>query len=194
MTTTGSLFETITSIISDLPRDLPEASRYQRLLNNMQNIFPFDAAAVLKLEGSQLRPIAMKGLSDDVLGRRFIITEHPRLSQVIHSKGLVHFEANSDLPDPYDGLIGENNQHPDVHDCMGIPLLINEKPWGLLTLDALEPGTFDQIDKDQLRTFTKLTEAAVKAAERIDSLEASAAHHRLVSQTLLKSSDSEMIG
>lgn len=194
MTTTGSLFETITAIISDLPRDLPEASRYQRLLNNMQNIFPFDAAAVLKLEGSQLRPIAMKGLSDDVLGRRFIITEHPRLSQVIHSKGLVHFEANSDLPDPYDGLIGENNQHPDVHDCMGIPLLINEKPWGLLTLDALEPGTFDQIDKDQLRTFTKLTEAAVKAAVRIDSLEASAAHHRLVSQTLLKSSDSEMIG
>lgn len=194
MTTTNALFEAITSIVSDLPKELPAERRYQRILTNMATVFPFDAAAVLKLEGDQLRPLAMKGLSDDVMGRRFVVNEHPRLAQVINSKSTIHFEADSPLPDPYDGLIGENYIHPDVHDCMGISILINEKPWGLLTLDALEPGTFDKIDKTQLKTFTRLTEAAVKAAERINSLEATAAHHQLVSQTLLKSASGEMIG
>lgn len=194
MTTERSIFEAFMPIISDLPKDLPSDKRYQRLLTNIQTIIPFDAAAVLKLEGDQLHPLAVKGLDDDVMGRRFVIDEHPRLSQAIRSREPVHFEADSDLPDPYDGLIGNNNQHPDVHDCMGISLFINEKPWGLLTLDALEPGTFDQIDKDELKTFTRLTEAAVKACERFEALETTAAHHQLVSQTLLTETPSEIIG
>ena len=51
MTTKGALLDTITMIISDLPKDLPAQQRYQQLLTGMQKVFPFDAAALLKLEG-----------------------------------------------------------------------------------------------------------------------------------------------
>jgi len=194
MTTKTELFDAITLIISDLPRDLPAHQRYQRLLDAMQGIFPFDAAAVLKLEGQQLRPLATKGLSEDVLGRRFVIRDHPRFRLAIQSRQPIHFESNSDLPDPYAGLVENIHHKLDVHDCMGISLYIDEKPWGLLTFDALEPGTFEKIDMNELSTFIHLTEAAVKAAERMTSLEEKAQHHQLISQTLLAETQNEIIG
>lgn len=194
MTTKARFYDAITSIVDTLPKNLTAERRYNHLLESMQNIFPFDAAAVLKLEGSLLKPLATRGLSDDVLGRRFVVNDHPRLAQALSSREPVHFEADSPLPDPYDGLIDNEAFHPNVHDCMGIALFIDNRPWGLLTLDAIQPGTFDQLDPLELNTFVRLTEAAVQAAERIEILETNAAHLQLVSQTLSSESPGRIIG
>lgn len=194
MTTKSALLDAITVIISDLPRELPAQHRYQRILSAMNQVFPFDAAAILKLEGQHLCPLATKGLSTDVLGRRFAIDEHPRLYQTLKSHQSIHFAADSELPDPYDGLVENIEENLDVHDCMGISLNVDGRPWGCLTLDAIEPGTFERIDMEQLSTFTRLTEAAVKAAERIESLEETASHHQMVSQTLISETSGEIIG
>ena len=40
---------------------------------------PCDAIALLKLEGDELRPVAVTGLKREALARRFRIREHPRL-------------------------------------------------------------------------------------------------------------------
>jgi len=172
--TTQHFFDALTSIVADLSRDLPAEQRYQRLLETMLRIFPCDAAALLKLEGNNLHPLAIDGLSDDTMGRRFVVTEHPRLATLLHAREPVRFAADSDLPDPYDGLVETHDQQLHVHDCMGVSLYIDEQPWGALTLDALQPGTFDDIDPLELRTFISLTEATVKAAERMDQLAARA--------------------
>jgi len=194
MTTKSTILDSITMIISDLPRNLPAPQRYQQLLSSMQKIFPFDAASLLKLEGQYLHPLATKGLSNDVLGRRFDVNEHPRLSQTLHSHTPVHFEFDSELPDPYDGLIENSDFNLDVHDCMGIPLYIDSRPWGLLMLDALKPDTFSKIIMDELSTFTHLTEAAIKASEMMKAMQEKAAHHKLVSQTVVAETPSEIIG
>tara|TARA_R110001592_G_scaffold152075_2_gene379304 strand:- start:3955 stop:5535 length:1581 start_codon:yes stop_codon:yes gene_type:complete len=194
MTSNQLFFDAITRIVDKLPLDLEDEHRYNHLLECMQSIFPFDAAAVLKLDGSLLKPLATRGLSDDVLGRRFVVNEHPRFVQALNSRKPVHFESDSSLPDPYDGLIEDENFQADVHDCMGISLFIDDKPWGLLTLDAVKPGAFDHLDPLELNTFTRLTEAAVKAAERIETLEHSAAHHQLVNQVLSSESPGRIIG
>ncbi len=170
--TTSVFSESLISIVADLSRDLPAKSRYKQLLNAMQAIFPCDAAALLQLEGKCLKPLAIDGLTDDTMGRRFAVEENPRLARLLHTRGPVRFAADSELPDPYDGLVNTSDHHLHVHDCMGVSLYIDEKPWGVLTLDALHPGTFDQIDPIELRTFISLTEATVKAAERIEALEA----------------------
>lgn len=193
-TTHHLFYDAISSIVEKLPLDLEDEHRYNHLLESMQTIFPFDAAAVLKLDGSLLKPLAIRGLSDDVLGRRFVVNEHPRFVQALNSRTPVHFESDSPLPDPYDGLIEDENFHTDVHDCMGIPLFIDHKPWGLLTLDAVEAGAFNKLDPEELKTFIRLTEAAVKAAERIETLENSAARHQLVNQALSSESPGRIIG
>jgi len=160
----------------------------------MQKVLPFDAAALLKLEGDYLRPLAVKGLNDDAFGRRFAVNEHPRLNQALLSRAPVHFKSDSELPDPYDGLIDHSDFNLDVHDCMDISLYIDDRPWGLLTLDAVVPETFSKMNMDELCTFTHLTEATIKAAERMKIMEARAAHHKLVNQTLVAELPSEMIG
>ena len=194
MTTKQLFFDAITQIVAKLPLDLEDTHRYNHLLECMQSIFPFDAAAVLKLDGSLLKPLATRGLSDDVLGRRFVVNEHPRFVKALSSREPIHFEADSNLPDPYDGLIEDESFNARVHDCMGISLFIDEKPWGLLTLDAVNPGTFDYLDTMEINTFTRLTEAAVKAAERIDILESNVAHHQLINQALSSESPGRIIG
>ena len=185
----------LTSIVADLSHELPAEERYQRLLSAMQGSFPCDAAAILKLENNHLTPLAVDGLSDDTMGRRFEVDEHPRLARLLHSREPVRFAADSDLPDPYDGLVETEDQLLHVHDCMGSSLYLDDKPWGVLTMDALQTGTFDQIDPVELRTFISLTEATVKAAELIEELEARVERGHRVARALVKEgSDVEIVG
>ena len=136
--TAKSLLTTLLPLVSDLSRELPEGERYRRLLEAMRALLPCAAAALLRLDGEWLVPLAVDGLSTDTLGRRFKVSEHPRFEALLSSHGPTRFAADSDLPDPYDGLVDGLDEHLEVHDCMGCPLFIDERPWGLLTLDALD--------------------------------------------------------
>lgn len=93
------------SLIADLVTDLPAAIRYERLVVTLQSHFGCQAVALLKLEQTQLRPVAAIGLEREVLGRRFLIEQHPRLQAILQSRQVVHFAPDSDFPDPYDGLV-----------------------------------------------------------------------------------------
>ena len=49
-----------------------------------------------------------------------------------------------------------------VHDCMGTSLHVEGQPWGVLTLDALEVGTFGAEAQSELRELIMLVEAALR--------------------------------
>ncbi|WP_248803262.1 nitric oxide reductase transcriptional regulator NorR [Pseudomonas sp. MWU13-2100] len=164
------LLTTLLPLVSDLSRELPESERYRRLLEAMRALLPCDAAALLRLDGEWLVPLAVDGLSPDTLGRRFKVSEHPRFQILLGSQGPTRFDSDSDLPDPYDGLVEGLTEHLEVHDCLGCPLFIDEQPWGLLTLDALDPERFERIELDALQAFASLAAATVNAAERIERL------------------------
>ena len=168
--TAKSLLTALLPLVSDLSRELPEGERYRRLLEAMRALLPCDAAALLRIDGEWLVPLAVDGLSTDTLGRRFKISEHPRFEALLSSPGPTRFAADSDLPDPYDGLVDGLEEHLEVHDCIGCPLFIDERPWGLLTLDALDPERFEPIELDALQAFASLAAATVNAAERIERL------------------------
>ncbi len=170
MTTTGSLLGLI-EVATDLAAGLSDAERFRRLLAAAHRLIPFDAAAILALEGRTLRPIAAIGLDDQVLGRRFDVSEQPRFRAILESPATVVFPADSTLPDPYDGLIHETGPHLDVHSCMGSRLDVRGRPWGLLTFDALEPGVFDAIDPVITRAFSALAAASAATASYIQDLE-----------------------
>lgn len=186
--------QAVIDIVADLAQVLTPEARYQRLLTALRQIFPCDAAAMLQLRDSVLQPMAVSGLSEDTLGRRFVVAEQPRLSRILLSREPVRFD-DAELPDPYDGLIEGSPHSLPVHDCMGAALYIDNKPWGVLTLDALQPGTFDSFDPVALRTFIHLAEASVKAAEAIDGLRAQVDREHQFNQVLLAERGSyELIG
>ncbi|MFM0505616.1 nitric oxide reductase transcriptional regulator NorR [Paraburkholderia caffeinilytica] len=168
--TARAVLDALTPLVQDLSRDLPEEERYRRLLSSLRALFPGDAAALLRLDGDTLVPLAVDGLSSDTLGRRFRVADHPRFAQLLSRPEPTRFAADSDLPDPYDGLVQDVKGHLEVHDCLGCPLFVRGRPWGLLTLDALDPARFDGLDMASLQAFLSLAAATVSVTERITML------------------------
>ncbi|WP_263262589.1 nitric oxide reductase transcriptional regulator NorR [Pseudomonas sp. RIT-PI-S] len=168
--TSTPLLQALLGLVSDLSQALPETERYRRLLQAMRRLLPCDAAALLRLDGEWLVPLAVDGLSEDTLGRRFKVSEHPRFEALLSQAGPTRFAADSPLPDPYDGLIAGLHEQLHVHDCLGCPLLINQQPWGLLTLDALDPRRFDRIEPGMLEAFASLAAAIVTVEQHITHL------------------------
>lgn len=157
-------------LLTDLTQELPDVERFRRLLEGLRAVLPCDATALLRLEGDDLVPVAINGLSPDTLGRRFKVTEHPRLETLLATHGPVRFPADSPLPDPYDGLVEGLQGHLPVHDCMGCALRMEGRPWGLFTVDALDTARFSQGDLELIAAFAGLAAASVAAASRIHTL------------------------
>uniref|UniRef100_UPI000D39F0CB nitric oxide reductase transcriptional regulator NorR n=1 Tax=unclassified Variovorax TaxID=663243 RepID=UPI000D39F0CB len=173
-----SLLTALLPLMADLAQDLPEAERHRRLLETLRVLLPCDATAMLRLEGGWLVPLAVNGLAGDTLGRRFRVAEHPRFAQLLDAPGPVRFPADCGLPDPFDGLVDGVQGHLPVHDCMGCALRVDGRPWGLLTLDALEVGRFSRVELDVLQAFASLAAATVALATRLHGLAARAEDER----------------
>ena len=92
-------------IAIDLQSDIGHTDRFSRLITTLRQILGCDASALLRYEAHQFVPLAIDGLAQDVLGRRFALEGHPRLEAIARAGDVVRFPADSDLPDPYDGLI-----------------------------------------------------------------------------------------
>lgn len=169
--TTKPLLHALIPLVGDLARDLPAAERYRRLLHALRALLPCDAAALLRLDGEVLVPLAVDGLGADTMGRRFRIDQHPRFAALLQAGGPLRFPADSPLPDPYDGLVDGVDGHLPVHDCVGCAVHLDDQPWGLLTLDALDPDRFSEADLATLQSFGHLAAATVSVAGRIAQLQ-----------------------
>jgi len=152
-----------TPLLADLAADLPQPVRLQRLVSHLRTGFGCGAVALLQLEAEHLRPVAVDGLVPETLGRRFAVGQHPRLAAILARGEVTCFHHDSQLPDPYDGLLDTLVGEPlPVHDCMGVSLQMDGQPWGVLTLDALQTGTFGEAARAELADCKVLVEAAVR--------------------------------
>jgi len=187
--TRTTLLEAMVPLVADLARDLPDQQRYASLLDALRQVLPFDAVALLRLDGDILVPLAVRGLAADTLGRRFKVGEHPRLALLLASRAPTRFAVDCDLPDPYDGLVEGVQGHLEVHDCLGCPLYVQDQLWGLLTLDSLQAQNAQPEDLTILAAFAGLAAATVAAAERIGQLSA-----RIVSEHELTVAYQQSVG
>ncbi|MCB1664393.1 MAG: nitric oxide reductase transcriptional regulator NorR [Pseudomonadales bacterium] len=193
--TTTEVLTSLSDIVADLSRELPPKVRFQRLLDALMSRFPCDATALLQLEGEYLVPRAVRGLSPETMGRRFLVKEQPRLMEIVNSRNIVRFPSASSLPDPYDGLVDGEDHHLYVHDCMGASLQVDGKTWGVLTLDALAADRFDNLDMALLETFISIAAATIRAADLIQRLESNLERHQLAQEHWLSDSKAlELLG
>jgi anaerobic nitric oxide reductase transcription regulator len=112
MKTTSPTLEDLLPIALDMTASLSSEDRSSRLVDAVRRALPCDAVALLRLEGTALVPVAVHGLSADVMGQRFLRSNHPRLDIICRNDAPTIFPADSSLPDPYDGLVdGEPHRH-----------------------------------------------------------------------------------
>jgi len=153
-------------LLADLPSDLPAAVRLQRLVAALRDEFSCSAVVLLRLDGDRLQTQAAIGLDLEVLGRSFQVERHPRLARILEEREPVQFAADSELPDPYDGLLQDSPDKPlPVHDCIGMSLRVQDRLWGAVTLDALRPGSFDATVARRLRECAPLIETALRIGQ-----------------------------
>ncbi len=165
----------LNEVAADLTRSMVARDRYARLAEVLTRALPCDAAAILRLEGDQLRPLAVHGLVPEVLGRRFELDAHPRLAAICAASGPHLFPGDSELPDPFDGLVaGEAPHLAQVHSCLGVPLRVDNELVGVLTADALAPEAFAHIDTDYLRCLGTLAAAVLRTSLLLEVAESDA--------------------
>lgn len=174
------------SMAVDLTAALSADDRYRRLLDAVCRVIPADAAALLRLDGDVLVPMATTGLKADVMGRRFPRSEHPRLDQICTSPEPVRFPVDSGLPDPFDGMLaGDPTALRHVHACLGCPLIVENQLIGALTADALAPNAFDGLDQRILRALGAIAGAAMRTSDLIRALESTASRQGLIARDLM---------
>lgn len=160
----------LAGIAIELQSGIGHADRFQRLIATLRQVLACDASALLRYEARQFIPLAIDGLAQDVLGRRFTLEGHPRLEAIARAGDVVRFPADSDLPDPYDGLI-PGQESLKVHACVGLPLFAGQNLIGALTLDGMSPDQFDTFSDEELRLIAALAAGALNNALLIEQLE-----------------------
>ncbi len=139
-------------------------------LAELERLVPFDIAAVLMLEGDELRILAARGLRRDLDAARlrFRRGENPRLDRAIAARGTVRFTDPAE-PDPFDGLTPGRLDH--LHSCMAAPMRLDGRPLGLITVDAHEAGTFEAHHEELIELFAALAAVAIQSADQVTALE-----------------------
>jgi anaerobic nitric oxide reductase transcription regulator len=183
--------EDLLPIARDLTASLGSASRATGLLEAVRRALPCDAAALLRVEGDTLVPVATFGLSADAAGRRFERAAHPRLAAICAARAPTLFPADCDLPDPYDGLVDGAPLSERVHSCLGCPLFVGGELVGVLTADALAPGAFDGVGREFLEHLAALAGAALRTNDLIDALERRAERSGRLAQDFVRDAMAE---
>lgn len=179
----------------DITSGISEQDRFVRLLATVRNMLNCDASALLIYQDQYFTPLATNGLSDDVMGRRFDIEQHPRLEAIARAGDIVRFPSDSDLPDPYDGLIPNHEGELTVHSCIGLPLLQEDRLIGAVTIDAFDPVQFDRFSDHDLRLISALAASSLHTALLMEKLEQNAGvSHNDSSHSHSRSHQQEIIG
>jgi len=165
----------------DLSASISSQDRHQRLVDAVRAALPVDAVALLRHTDGALVPLAQHGLSRDSLGRTFRLADHPRLAEIAAATDATIFPHDSDLPDPFDGLVdGAPILTGHIHACVGCPLRAEGRLEGILTLDALEPHALDGIGPAFFAALAALAGASLRTSLLIEALEDARRHQDLV--------------
>ncbi len=177
------------SIALDLSASLSTQDRHQRLVDAIKSALPVDAVVLLRHNDRVLRPLAQHGLSRDALGRSFALADHPRLKLIAEGTDPIIFPHESELPDPFDGLVeGQGILTGEIHACVGCSLRAEGRLEGVLTLDALEAHAFDDIGPAFFAALAALAGASLRTSLLIEALEETSRHQDLVASDQVRAS------
>jgi PAS domain S-box-containing protein len=147
-----------------------------RILDQLEQVVPFDSACVFLLEGDMLRAVAGRGFQslEHIVGR-----EYAAQDSLFHE--LLTTRQPICLPDAQESPRFQRWVSTDlVRGWMGVPLLVRGDVTGCLTLDSEKPNAFGRVRAELVQAFAnqaavaienaRLYEAATKHAEQLTAL------------------------
>lgn len=141
------------------------------VLQAIQEVIPYELAVILsKEDGNNLKVRYSKGdlKSDSLNNYEISLSSRPDIEKVLElgDVKLVDESEHKNHLDTYDGLI----DLPAGHSCMLAPLILNGKPFGLMTLDHRQCDIFTPQRVHIAQTLSKLIALALAQALENDKL------------------------
>ncbi len=121
-----------------------------RILEQLNEVIPYDSASVQLLEGDKLEIVGGRGWenSDDVIGISFTVPGDNPNSVVLESG------RSYNLPEAWKVYEQFNYPpHDHIRSWLGVPLTIQNKIIGLLAIDSTEANHFTEEDANLASTF-----------------------------------------
>ncbi len=178
--------DAIRAAVLNLTASVSATERFHRFLDLFSTVTGNKACALLRYQDGVLLPVALRGLSAEVMGRGFRPDEHPRFAAIIASREPVRFAADDPRPDPYDGLLADDpGRKLPVHACLGCSLYSEDTLLGVLSADALQANAFEGVDTCVFKVFAAIATVALRHEACIVMLEALARHRGQVAAELV---------
>jgi diguanylate cyclase (GGDEF)-like protein len=123
------------AVVASLKQD----ETIERILEAMNQVVPYDSGAVLlpKNQNQEVTIVGARGFKYQIVGLGFHLNENTP-SKIVFDTCKPHIIY--DVQEHYDDFRHPPYDH--IHGWMGIPLIIQDRIIGMLTLDSKEPGRF----------------------------------------------------
>jgi len=190
--------------LMDLTRDLKEVALLAgaaggvddllaRALDRLADVVPYDLAAVLELDGDELRVRAARGRLADhrVRAHRIALADAAPVREALASgrPRVLEGDDHAHVGDVYDGVL----DLPHGHSCMVVPLQVGEHALGAMTFDREQCVTYDDTVVNVAAIYGHIIALAMTAAHQAQLLDAYRhrleERHRLLEQDVAPHSD-----
>ncbi|MBN1259545.1 MAG: GAF domain-containing protein [Anaerolineae bacterium] len=114
----------------------------KRILVQLQAVVPYDTASVQLLNDDHLRIVGSHGFSnpEDLLSYMFPLTaDNPNCEVMRTSRPFILADAQR----VYEAFKQEPHASANIHSWLGVPMLIGERPIGMIALDKQDPGYYE---------------------------------------------------
>lgn len=152
------------------PEPLGE-KRLVEILEALGQVVASDLSVILDVEGSdRLRVRAARGslVSDDLRNYRVDLRRRPAVAQALQGDEpiLRTSEHEDEEPDTYENII----ELPGDHSCLVVPLRVEGRLLGAMTLDSTKCGVFPPASVRAVKAFAHMASKVMAESDRVEAL------------------------
>jgi two-component system nitrate/nitrite sensor histidine kinase NarX len=148
--------EALRQTATALSRNLDQQNVFGAILEQLDQVFACEGAAVALVQGEELVTVAAKGLSADCLGWRMPLASSSASSSVLRSRQPLIVD---DTRTSAEAVCCMDTQ--PIRGWLGAPLISGDEVLGVLSLDSIQPQSFGPAQADLLATFANQAAIAV---------------------------------
>lgn len=136
------------------------------ILEQLQQVVPYDSASVQRLRGESVEIVACRGFErpHEILDKRFTLDPgNPNFDVIKKREPVVVEDTSRDYPHMKDELGRPRS-------WLGVPLLVRGEPIGMIALDRMEMHPFNQGEKELAGSFADQAAIAIDNARLVEEL------------------------
>lgn len=160
------------SVLKELGDRIGYSLNVQKIVDvitgSLRRLLPYSTVSYLLL-GEEGR-IIFHCVLEESISKRFVEDVKVRMIQALSA--LIDRQIKlDDVDESISGTITDESNHKDVHSFFNIPVVINNKPMGILNISSTEEGLYKEDEMTLLYTIMNQASTAVSKLETILNLE-----------------------